>query len=174
MDPINLLCIRRKFILDTTLKYKGTVDILINIGDKSINVISHNSGTNNLFQAICKFLAGEAPGNRDIPKYLDVRESNNNSILNSLIPLSGRSVGSDVNGIYTQCSCSILYQYLLDSISAQEGVNYKLVLCSEPLTSSSNYRDLAEVEVSSLTLSRITAGTSAAVQWKLYIKNEVI
>jgi hypothetical protein len=54
---------------------------------------------------------------------------------------------------------------------AEEGVNYKLVLCADPDPNSSVniYRDLASVLVPSLSLSRITIGTSAAIEWRLYI-----
>ena len=85
--------------------------------------------------------------------------------------MSGRALIIDGDNIYTRCDCSILYSSLISGIVADESVNYKLVLCADkdPDNSLGTYRDLAIVTVSSISLSRITEGTSAAIEWRLYI-----
>ena len=159
--------------MNTTLYYSGKVKLYINIGNKTIEVIGKNAGTSILHESICRFLAGQYRGTCDIPQYLDIRSIDNTSILVNVIPLSGRALITDGDNIYTRCDCSILYSSLISGIVADESVNYKLVLCADkdPDNSVGTYRDLAIVMVSSMSLSRITEGTSAAIEWRLYIQN---
>lgn len=159
--------------MNTTLYYSGKVKLYINIGNKTIEVIGKNAGTPILHESICRFLAGQYRGTCDIPQYLDIRSIDNTSILVNVIPLSGRALIIDGDNIYTRCDCSILYSSLISGIVADESVNYKLVLCADkdPDNSLGTYRDLAIVTVSSISLSRITEGTSAAIEWRLYIQN---
>lgn len=159
--------------MNTTLYYSGKVKLYINIGNKTVEVTGKNAGTPILHESICRFLAGQYRGTCDIPQYLDIRSIDNTSILVNVIPLSGRALITDGDNIYTRCDCSILYSSLISGIVADESVNYKLVLCADkdPDNSLGTYRDLAIVMVPSISLSRITQGTSAAVEWRLYIQN---
>jgi len=93
------------------------------------------------------------------------------SVLVNVIPLSGRTLVIDDDNVYTRCDCSILYSSLISGIVADESVNYKLVLCADkdPDLANGTFRDLATVTISSISLSRITQGTSAAIEWRLYI-----
>lgn len=159
--------------MNMNLYYQGKVKLLINIGNKSFEINAKNEGTIELQKSICRFLAGQYRGNADIPQYLDIRDSNNNSVLINVIPLSGRTFIVDNDDIYTRCDCSILFSSLMSTIPAVEGVNYTLVLCADkdPNIVNGIYRDLANFTISSLALSRITEGTSAALEWRLYIQN---
>ena len=159
--------------MNTALYYSGKVKLYINIGNKTVEVTGKNAGTPILHESICRFLAGQYRGTCDIPQYLDIRSIDNTSILVNVIPLSGRALIIDGDNIYTRCDCSILYSSLISGIVADESVNYKLVLCADkdPDNSLGTYRDLAIVTVSSISLSRITEGTSAAIEWRLYIQN---
>lgn len=157
--------------MNTFLNYEGKVKFFININNKTFEVDAHNAGTITLMESICRFLAGQYRGVMDIPLYLDIR-LDSASILINPISLSGRTFISDgVSTVYTKCEASILYSSFAEIITPQEGVNYTLVLCADPDSLTSGYRDLATVTMSSLVLSRITPGTSAAVEWRLYIQN---
>lgn len=160
--------------MNTNLLYSGKVKLYLNIGNKTIEINEKNEGTITLHESICRFLAGQYRGNYDIPQYLDIRTQDNVSVLINVIPLSGRTYISDGDNVYTRCDCSVLFSSLISQIVADESVTYKLVLCADkdPEIPDSTYRDLAIVNVSSLSLSRITQGTSAAVEWRLYIYNE--
>lgn len=160
--------------MKTDLFYKGKIKLYINIGQKTIEIKAHNTGTDILKQSICRFLAGQYRGTCDIPSYLDVRNNSNVSVLVNVIPLSGRSFINENGEIYAKCDCSILYSSLISGIVSQPGVNYKLVLCADvdPNIPNSSYRDLAEVAISSTALSRITVGTSAAIEWRMYVENQ--
>ena len=158
--------------MNTSLNYHGKVKLFININNKSFEVDAHNAGTITLMESICRFLAGQYRGVIDIPLYLDIRNSNQSSILVNIIPLSGRTFITDGSStVYTKCEASILYSSFSEPVTATEGVNYTLVLCADPDSATSGYRDLATVQISSLALSRITPGTSAAIEWRLYIQN---
>lgn len=159
--------------MNTNLYYSGKIKLYINIGNKTIEVNAKNAGTTILHESICRFLAGQYRGNCDIPQYLDIRSNDNTSILVNILPLSGRALIIDDDTIYTRCDCSILYSSLISGIVADESVNYKLVLCADkdPDIPAGPYRDLATVQISSIALSRITPGTSAAIEWRLYIQN---
>ena len=159
--------------MNTELYYSGKIKLYVNIGNKTIEIKAKNAGTPILHESICRFLAGQYRGNYDIPQYLDIRSIDNTSVLVNVIPLSGRSLIVEDNNIYTRCDCSILYSSLISGIVADESVNYKLVLCADkdPDLVSGPYRDLATVTISSMALSRITQGTSAAIEWRLYIQN---
>lgn len=158
--------------MSTNLNYLGKVKLFININNKSIQVDAKNAGTITLMESICRFLAGQYRGLMDIPLYLDVRNANQQTVLVQLIPLSGRTfITNGIDSVYTKCEASILYSSFSEPPTAEEGVDYTLVLCADPDTNTSSYRDLATVSISSLSLSRITSGTSAAVEWRLYISN---
>ena len=159
--------------MNTNLYYSGKIKLYINIGNKTIEVDAKNAGTTILHESICRFLAGQYRGNCDIPQYLDIRSIDDTSVLVNVIPLSGRTLIVNDDDVYTKCDCSILYSSLISGIVADESVNYKLVLCADkdPDLAIGTYRDLAVVQVSSIALSRITPGTSAAIEWRLYIQN---
>lgn len=159
--------------MNTELYYSGKIKLYINIGNKTIEVKAKNAGTPILHESICRFLAGQYRGNCDIPQYLDIRSVDDVSVLVNVIPLSGRTLIIEDDNVYTRCDCSILYSSLISGIVADESVNYKLVLCADkdPDIVNGTYRDLATVTISSISLSRITQGTSAAIEWRLYIQN---
>lgn len=160
--------------MNTILNYTGKVKLFININNKSFEVDASNTGTITLMESICRFLSGQYRGTIDIPLYLDIRNSGSASVLVNLIPLSGRTfVSNGTDTVYTRCEATILYSSFSEPVEAQEGTNYTLVLCADPdpnLPTLGN-RDLATVSLSSLVLSRITSGTSAALEWRLYIQN---
>ena len=159
--------------MKTILNYTGKIKIFINLNNKTFEISAHNSGTATLYESICRFLAGQYRGNCDIPSYLDIRDNNNVTVLINKIPLSGRSFISNDSEIYTRCEATILFESLFEGIVAQEGVNYKLVLCADkdPNITGGQYRDLAYALIPSASLSRITAGTSATIEWRMYISD---
>lgn len=160
-------------MLDTNIEYVGTVEFLLNIGKKSLKINQHNVGTLTLHQSICRFLAGQYRGLCDIPNFIDVRDNDGKSILSSIIPLTGRIFKLEGSEYIVQCDAQISYSQLIKIIDPMEDVPYTIILCADkdPDVYQGTYRDLAYISVSSSSLSGILPGTSAAIQWKLHIKN---
>lgn len=161
-------------MLSTNLEYIGNIELSLNIGNKTIKIDTHNEGTPILHQSICRFLAGQYRGLCDVPSFIDIRNANTNaSILVQVVSLTGRRFMFEGGEYIVQCEAQIPYSQLTASISADDPTPYKVVLCADrdPDVYMGMYRDLAYVPVEAQSLSSILPGTSAAIKWKLHIKN---
>lgn len=160
-------------MFNTNLEYIGNVEFFLNIGKKSMNISRHNAGTPILHQSICRFLAGQYRGLCDIPNYIDIRNSSNESILAQIIPLTGRLFKLESSEYIVQCEASISYSQIVSPVDPTSLDSYTVVLCADkdPDVYMGTYRDLAYVSVPASSLGSILPGTSAAVQWKLHIRN---
>ena len=161
-------------MFSTNLEYIGNVEFFLNIGKKSISISKHNAGTPILHQSICRFLAGQYRGLCDIPNFIDIRKaSDNKSILAQVVSLTGRTFKLESNEYIVQCEAQIPYSQLIVKIEPDDTSTFNVVLCADkdPDIYEGTYRDLAYVQIEAGTLSSILPGTSAAIQWKLHIKN---
>lgn len=158
---------------ETTIEYAGLVDLKLNIKDKTFLISQHNLGQPALHESICRYLAGQYRGSYDIPSSIDVRHSGV-SILLSRIELTGKSYAIDINqNYYVLCNALLSYNQIITTVDPSE--TYTLVLCCErdPNVIGSQPRDLATLNIDGSSLAYITPGASAAIEWKLYIKNGV-
>ena len=159
-------------MINTAIEYQGKVDFCLNIGNKSIKINANIAGTLILHQSICRFLAGQYRGLCDIPNFIDIRNATTNkSILTQIIPLTGRVFKLEGTEYIVQCEAQIAYSQLSTQISLED--SYQIFLCADrdPDVYMGSYRDLAYVDIEASNLASIIPGTSAAVQWKLHIKN---
>lgn len=162
-------------MLDTNIEYVGKVEFLLNIGNKSIKINANNAGTPILHQGICRFLAGQYRGLCDVPNYIDIRTNTNKSILTQIVPLTGRVFKIEGSEYIVQCEAQIPYSQLSVIISPDDPTIYQVVLCcdKDPDVYMGSYRDLAYVEITAGSLASILPGTSAAILWKLHVRNGV-
>ena len=161
-------------MFSTDITYVGDVEFFLNIGNKSIKLKKHNAGTPILHQSICRFLAGQYRGLCDIPNFIDIRKaSDNKSILAQVVSLTGRLFKLEGNDYIVQCEAQIPYSQLIVKIEPDDTTTFNVVLCADkdPDIYEGTYRDLAYVQIEAGSLSSILPGTSAAIQWKLHIKN---
>ena len=161
-------------MFDTSLEYIGSIEMSLNVAGKSIQIKQHNGGTLILHQSICRFLAGQYRGLCDIPNFIDIRNSTSNtSILVQVVSLTGRKFMFEDGEYIVQCEAQIPYSQLTTTISPDDPTTFNVVLCADkdPDIYMGMYRDLAYVQVSAESLSSILPGTSAAIKWKLHIKN---
>lgn len=161
-------------MLDTNLEYIGQVDFYLNIGKKTLAISTHNEGTPILHQSICRFLAGQYRGLCDVPNFIDIRnKTSNKSILTQIVSLTGRVFKLEGTEYIVQCETQIPYSQLAIAIDPMSEDIYQVVLCADkdPDIYMGGYRDLAFVDIPAASLGSILPGTSAAILWKLHIKN---
>lgn len=152
--------------MSTDLEYLGNVTISLIINDKKITISNHNAGLPQLWESICWFLSGNSVSEIPIPKQLDVRNSDDESILYYRPVLSGNRIEKGIS------NCSAYFNVSLNTdilnVSEIDSNGNKLVLCQE--TSDATY-DFAEISISALDLQKITPGVQAIIEWSLQIKN---
>ena len=161
-------------MFNTELEYIGNVEFSLNIGKKTIKLNQHNAGTIILQQSICRFLAGQYRGLCDIPNFIDIRKvSDGRSILAQVVSLTGRIFKLEGTEYVVQCDAQIPYSQLIVKIEPDDTSLFNVVLCADkdPELYEGTYRDLAYIQIEANTLSSILPGTSAAIQWRLHIKN---
>ncbi len=165
--------------------YRGIVRLNLKIGDKIISVITKNNGTDYLKKAFCKFLSGNYGGSADIPQMLDLRklDENNNiwrSCLNQEIILTGKTylkttdaeLGVNDNWV-ARFSAAIPYAALISPIEASDSGSYRLYLYGtfDSTDVNERYHDIAYIDIDALSLSRISPGTQALVEWSMQLLN---
>lgn len=174
----------------TRLTYRGDVAVRLKIGSKVIDVKGYNSGTAYLKKSICKFLSGNYGGAPDIPQMIDLRKKDSSmpdvpaswkTCLNQEIILTGKTFliedNNDLginNNWVARFTAAIPRAALIDAISADDVTNsYRLYLYGsfDELNISERYHDLAYIDISAESLSRITPGTQALIEWSMQILN---
>ena len=165
----------------TRLKYKGNVKVSIKIKDKIFEVNTHNEGLPALSRAFCQFITGNRITEEDIPQYLDLRYSDGetyNSCLLSRVHLSGKSwVYDSANSNYIAKFTGVIsYNNLTRAITRADSELYRLYLYSGSLGVDSNneytgYYDLAFLDISAETLSYLSPGTQAIIEWSMELVN---
>lgn len=164
--------------MNTSLTYTGRVDIKLKIRNKIIGMEKHNEGDEWLFKAFAKFVTGNSNTEGDIPKYLDIRESNAGgwvSILTTPVELTRRYFDNDSNYGWTGIlHGSIAYENLLSTIPDTSTGNYRIYLISGYDTDPGQvgqYHDLAHTDISAVALSNIAPGVQLLVDWNMSISN---
>lgn len=163
----------------TTLAYKGSVKISIKIKDKIFNVESHNNGLPTLFQSFCKFITGNKTTIEDIPEYLDLRGGINGAFVSRLVSkvhLSGKGYVFEDNTYVAKFTAVISYNQLTKAITRFDTDEYRLYLCSGSLGINSNNEvtgnnDIAYLDVTAETLSYLSPGTQAIIEWSMKLTN---
>ena len=165
----------------TALAYKGNVKVSIKIKDKIYEVKSHNAGLPALCRSFCSFITGNTITVEDIPEYLDLRYNDGgswSSILLTKIPLSGKSWVYDgtINNYVAKFTGVISYNYLTRAITKADSDTYRLYLYSGSLGKDSNnnytgYIDLAYLDIDAETLSYLSPGTQAIIEWSMQLLN---
>ena len=169
----------------TDLNYKGVAKVSIKIGDKIVTLNSFNNGTDYLKKSFSKFLTGNYGGNADIPQMLDLRkyDSDNDiwrSCLNQEIVLSGKTylkttdieLGINDNWV-ARFTAAVPYASLIEPIQPNDTSSYRFYLYGSFDTEDVNerYHDLAYINVDVSSLSRITTGTQALIEWSMQLLN---
>lgn len=171
----------------TDLSYRGIVKFKLKIGDKTVSVTQKNNGTDYLKKAVCKFLTGNYGGNADIPQLLDLRQKLAGTdperwitCLNQEIVLTGKTylqttdseLGIDNNWV-ARFTAAIPYAALLEPISDASTDQYRFYLYGayDSADVYERYHDLAYIDIDAPSLSRITPGTQALVEWSMQILN---
>ena len=171
----------------TDLGYKGIVQIKLKIKDKIINLTTKNNGTDYFKKAFCKFLTGNYGGNPDIPQMLDLRKKIEDSsvvkwvtCLNQEIILSGKSyllttdsnLGIDDNWV-ARFTAAVPFDALLEPISDTDTSEYRFYLYGsfDSKDIDERYHDLAYINIDAESLSNITQGTQALLEWSMQLLN---
>lgn len=182
--------------MDQGFKYNGTVKIKIVKNGNVLEITNHNSGTQALKQNLCWFLAGNyttgnipsvhpwryyLPGALDL-YYIAPNQGGHISFLNNLQPLTGPTYveedselginqTDDLGNVYLPASTTytgtLNYSNLVETIDATDTGRFLLVLKSGEDTDGSR-RDLAYIPVAAKELSKLSPGTNAIVEWKMY------
>lgn len=165
----------------TNLFYNGFVSVSIKINDKLINLSNHNSGLPTLNRSFCNFITGNTTTIEDIPEYIDLRYNNGESwesILISRIHLSGKSwtYDSSLQNYVAKFTGVISYNYLSRLISRTDTSLYRLYLYSgslglDSLGNPTGYYDLAYLDIDAETLSYLSPGTQAIIEWSMQLLN---
>lgn len=166
----------------TKLAYKGNVKVSIKIKDKIFEIKSHNSGLPALSRSFCKFITANGTTEEDIPQYLDLRYSDDGTsyttCLISRVHLSGKSwiYDSSSSNYVAKFTGVISYNYLTRPITRMDTDFYRFYLYSGSLGLDSNnqytgYYDLAYLDVDAETLSYLSPGTQAIIEWSMELVN---
>lgn len=169
----------------TSLNYKGSIKVNLKIGDKIVTLTGFNNGTDYLKKSFCKFLSGNYGGEPDIPQMFDLRKYDTvnhiwRSCLNQEIILSGKTylkttdseLGINDNWV-ARFTAAVPYAALVEPIDESDTGDYRFYLYGSFDSSDVNerYHDLAYIPVEPSSLSRITPGTQALVEWSMQILN---
>lgn len=152
--------------MSTNIEYSGNVTISLIVNNKKVVIAKHNAGLPQLWESICWFLSGNYVTELPVPKQIDVRNSEGNSILYYKPTLSGNRIEK------TSTDCSAYFNVALNTdiliTSEIDNAGNKLVLCQE--TPDKVY-DFAEISISANDLQKITPGVQAVIEWSLSIRN---
>lgn len=156
----------------TKVFYKGKVNLQLKIKDQIISIDNHNAGLLGLSLSFCKFITGNSITENDIPIYIDLTKSDEefdigDSILINKIRLSGRFFELDPtsNNYVAKFNAVISNSSLTETISRADSNYFKLIL----YTAGNPQTALATMNVSAETLSLITPGTQAIVEWSMML-----
>lgn len=163
----------------TNMNYIGNVTLKLKIKDKIITLKNHNAGSDYLMQSFAKFITGNYEGDRDIPKYLDLRTSANNgstwtTCLTQTLPITSAYFENDSEeGWVARFTTTIKYEILISPISETSSNMYRLYLYSgkDDSTPAELYHDLAYMSVSAQDLAVISPGTVGIVEWSMKLQN---
>ena len=165
---------------NTSLKYQGNVEIKLIIKDKVITLEGHNSGLPALQESFCRIMTGGYRGTCDIPQYIDLKYFNTETstwktYLTTRVSLSAAAwKWSTIYNNYVAKFTGILNaSMLVDSILATSSTQFRLYLYTDPDVADEEtaYRDLAYLDVDAASLSRITPGVQALIEWTMQIKD---
>lgn len=156
----------------TNVAYLGNVKIRLKIKDKIFEIINHNEGLPELSKSFAKFITGGLITVEDIPQYLDLRkyiDNNWQSQLNTRISLSGKYFDYDesIGNWVARLTGVISANYLSNPISRDDTSTYRLYL----LSGSNPPAPLAFIEIGADTLSNLTPGTQAIIEWNMQLVN---
>ena len=169
----------------TNLGYKGIVKFKLKIGGKIFNLTSFNNGTDYLKKSFCKFLTGNYGGNPDTPQLLDLRKFDTDAnkwitCLNQEIVLTGKTylqttdeaLGINNNWV-ARFTAAIPFASLIEKILDSDTHQYRFYLYGsfDESDISERYHDLAYVNVTAESLSQITEGTQALLEWSMQLLN---
>lgn len=165
----------------TNLFYKGNVQVSLRIKDKVINLKAHNSGLPTLNRSFCNFITGNTTTIEDIPEYIDLRYNAGTSwqtMLISRIHLSGKewTYDNSLSNYIAKFTGVISYNYLSRAITRSDSEVYRLYLYSgslglDSLGNPTGYYDLAYLDIDAETLSYLSPGTQAIIEWSMQLLN---
>lgn len=156
----------------TKVHYKGKVNVKLRIKDKVVSINNHNAGLKPLSLSFAKFITGNPITENDIPVYLDLTKAHTEndpavSMLITKVRLSGRyfELDSETDTYVAKFNAVISNSSLTETISRSDTSIFKLVLC----TAGTPQTPLATMDVSAETLSLITPGTQAIIEWTMML-----
>ena len=165
----------------TTVSYKGDVKVCLKIKDKIIDIQNHNAGLPALSRAFCQFITGNSLTIEDLPEFIDLRFNSGSaweSCLVARVPLSGKSwVYDDSTGNYVAKFTGVIsYNYLNRVITRNDTTDYRLYIYSgslgpDGMGNYSGYYDFAYLDISAESLSYISPGTQAIIEWSMQLVN---
>lgn len=150
------------------LPYKGIVNVKIKIKDKIVSFENHNAGLPLLGKSFCKFITGNTTTEEDIPYYLDILKDGGapeNSILVNKIHLSGRYWEYNDPNYIAKFTAVVSYSSLKSVINRSDSGQFKLYMYS----AGANPQALATMGITAESLSLITPGTQAIIEWSMML-----
>ena len=160
----------------STFIYEGQVKIKLKIKDKIVDIYdNHNAGLPGLSRMFAKCVVSATISISDTPQYLDLRVSSSDdwssstSCLYNKISLSGKYYEFDAgeNNWVGKLTGVISAVNLKNTVASGSTENYRLYLVS----GGSEEIQLAYLDMDTQTLSNLTPGTQAIIEWNMQLKN---
>lgn len=147
--------------------FKYTGELVIKTRRKTTRL--YNSGTFQLFELFIRALLDDTIEINLKPKYIDIRDSGNKSILNNPILITKQLKIHPTYG----CTCVITGAVKLsnlNSIAAKTGT-YNVCLLANNSPANNEKNILATLQMQASTLNNIISGKQALLEWTLYVNN---
>ena len=164
----------------TSMLYQGDIDMSLLINGQLYNLIHHNNGSVYLKYLFAKLLVDgriedwEKPGFITIVK-VEPESGIESPFIDKDIAISGEQLVDISNGYPTAATLTayITYDDLREPVDATEIADFYIYLLTEPNPNNRNIKQqLAKFKVTATTLSYITPGTTATLNWTLKIINK--
>lgn len=150
---------------NTGINYTGEVTIKYKAKDTILQVKKYNHAEQNLFEVLCKALAGYSV-TQDIPAYLDIRAAETDtdiysSCLQDYSPISGITYTYINDTWKTNYNAEVSFT----DIIATDADYYRLYLISK------TNNDLAYLTLSKEDFKKIVPGIQLLLTWSMYFTN---
>lgn len=154
--------------------YQGDVDFKLKINGKQYEIKNHNEGSPYLKYVFAKMMIGEFDKSVDSPGFVAIykkanAESQEELFTKKNIEISASQLIEQLNGFPSAVSFTayVTFNNLQDAVSGDDTSKYSFKLITRD-----GKNILASIDVSAVSLSYITSGTTATLTWNLRIINK--
>lgn len=157
-------------IASDNMRYSGSVEVKLRIGNKVVTKQLHNQGTMQLKRAFAMFMCGGKTTTQALnylPSKLDLRYSTDNwetedTFLKRIVPVTSPFYAKDTSSTeptwYVEYTAVIPYAQLIEGIKAQ--YSYRIYLMCEKIEPDDESNDLAFIDLDTNDLLSVGAGVS--------------